>query len=94
MGDLCDMNDLGRFMRSDAGKEHLEGIVSELKGNRIVAVSFSNEIHSLMTVLHLSDGSRLEVFQAEHEVERLRDNFAQVIQEEYNKDYPERRQGT
>lgn len=94
MGDLCDVFDLERFMRSEEGRKHLDEIIEKLKGKTIVDVSFSNEVHSVMTVLHLSDGSTLEVFQADHDVGVLRETFAAAIEEEYFKDYPERRRGT
>lgn len=91
MGDLCDMNDVERFIRSARGKERLSTINEMLKGKTITGVKFSNEVHAVMTVLHLSDGNTLEVFQPDHEVEALRAAFAEAIQEEYAKDYPERR---
>ena len=34
MGDLCDMNDVDRFMRSANGKKHLDIVVEMLKGKR------------------------------------------------------------
>ena len=93
MGDLCDMNDVDRFMRSAEGQEHLDETVRMLKGKTITGVTFSNETHAVMTTLHLSDGDILEVLQPDHEVEALRETFAEAIQEEYDKDYPERRNG-
>jgi len=94
MGDLCDMNDVDRFMRSANGKEHLDEIVRMLKGKTITDVTFSNETHAVMTVLHLSDDDLLEVLQPDHEVEALRENFREAIQEEFDKDYPKRKERT
>ena len=56
-------------------------------------MTFSNEVHAVVTVLHLNDGNTLEVFQPDHEVEPLRDAFADAIPQEYDKDYPERKEG-
>ncbi len=93
MGDLCDMNDVDRFMRSAKGQEHLDEIVQMLKGKTITDVTFSNETHAVMTVLHFGDDNLLEVLQPDHEVEALREAFAEAIQEEYDKDYPARKEG-
>ena len=93
MGDLCDMNDVDRFMRSTKGQEYLAGLIQMLKGKTITDVTFSNEVHSVVTVLHFNDGNSLAVFQPDHEVEALREDFQEAIQEEYDKDYPERKKG-
>ena len=93
MGDLCDMNDVDRFMRSVRGQEHLDKIVGMLKGKTITDVTFSNEVHAVMTIVQLNDGNTVEFFQSDHEVEALREDFAATLQEEYDKDYPERWKG-
>ena len=36
MGDICDISDCDRFMRSKTGKAHLDEIVAMLKGRTIV----------------------------------------------------------
>ena len=69
MGDLCDMNDVDRFMQATKGQEHLDAIVRMLKGKTITGVTFSNEVYAVMTILHLSDGSTMRVLQPDHEVE-------------------------
>ena len=91
MGDICDMSDCERFMRSVQGRAHLDEIVAMLKGRTIVEVDFSNEIHCIATTLHLDDDSEFVVFQPSMEVDALREEFAEAIDEEYYKDYPERR---
>lgn len=91
MGDASDMADLDRFMRSKAGNAHLESIRGGLKGRMIVDVSFGNEVHCISTTLHLDDGNVFETLQSEHEVDTLRERFHEVIEQEYFKDYPERR---
>ncbi len=91
MGDICDMSDCDRFMRSKAGKAHLDEITAMLKGRTIVEVEFSNEVHCIATTLHLDDGESFVLFQPSLEVDALREEFAEAIDEEYYKDYPERR---
>ncbi|MCC6489689.1 MAG: hypothetical protein IT364_19500 [Candidatus Hydrogenedentes bacterium] len=90
MGDACNMADLERFMRSKSGTTHLEEIVEMLKGHRIVDVSFTNEVHCIATTLHLDDGTTFALWQPSLEVDALREQFADVLEEEYYKDYPER----
>ena len=91
MGDLCNMNDLERFLRSAEGKAHLDEIIAMLKGRTITDVDFSNEVHCIATTLHLDDGESFVMFQPSLEVDALREQFAEAIEEEYYKDYPERR---
>ena len=91
MGDICDMNDVGRFMRSARGKTHLESLRSRLVGRRITDVTFSNEIFGIMTILQLDGGGPFRVLDLSLTVETLRDEFPDAIEEEYYKDYPERK---
>ena len=42
MGDLSDMHDIERFVRSREGKEHLESIKKRLLTGRITDVTFTN----------------------------------------------------
>jgi len=91
MGDICDMNDLERFMRSTEGAAHLEEIRQMLKGRTIVDVSFSNEVHFVATTLHLDDGETFFITQPSLEVEAIREQFEAAIEREYYVDFPERR---
>ena len=91
MGDLCDVNDVERFLRSTAGKAHLEEIRAMLKGRTIQDITFSNEVHRIATTLLLDDGGSFVLFQPSLEVDVLREQFAEAIEEEYYKDYPGRR---
>jgi 5,10-methylenetetrahydrofolate reductase len=90
MGDICNMNDLERLMRSPEGKAHLEGIRQMLKGRSITEVSFSNEVHFIATTLHLDDGETFFITQPSLEVEAIREQFWEVIEREYYVDFPER----
>lgn len=91
MGDISDMADVERFLRSEKGKAHLDEIVAMLTGRLIVEVSFSNEVHRVATVLHLDDGSEFVAFQPSLDLELLWEVYKETIDEEYFKDYPERR---
>jgi len=88
MGDLCDLNDLERFLRSPEGQAHLKEIRTMLKGRTITDVSFSNEVHCIETTLHLDDGETFVIYQPSLEVDALREEFAEVLQREYYIDYP------
>ena len=91
MGDLSNMNDLERFLRSPEGQAHLEEIRAMLKGRTITDVTFSNEVNFIETTLSLDDGETFVLFQPSLEVDALREEFADVIQREYYVDYPERK---
>ena len=91
MGDICDMNDLERFMRSSEGQRHLEDIRQMLKGHTVVDVDFTNEVHFVATTLHLDDGETFFITQPSLEVEALREQFEEAIEREYYVDFPERK---
>ena len=91
MGDLCDMNDISRAMRSLEGMARLEGIRETLVGRTVTDVEFSNEIHAITILLRLDNGDTFLAMDPSLEVDALREEFAEVIQREYLVDYPERR---
>jgi hypothetical protein len=91
MGDCANLADIERFMRSTDGKTHLAEIEAMLKGHTIADVSFSNEVWTVATTLHLDDGETFVIYQPSLEVDALREQFAETLQEEYYKDFPDRR---
>jgi len=91
MGDVCDQNDIDRIMRSTEGQAHLEDIRQMLKGRTVVEVEFANEVQLIVTTLCLDDGTIFAVFQPSLEVSALREQFEDVIECEYFRDYPERK---
>ena len=91
MGDASNMADLERFLRSKAGKKQLKEIERMLKGHTIVDVTFTNEVWTIATEIHLDNGESFVIFQPSLEVDALREEFGDVIQKEYFKDYPYRR---
>ena len=91
MGDICDMNDLERMMRSTEGKAHLEEIRAMLLGHTINDVTFENQVHFISTTLHLDNGETFVVFQPSMEIEAIRDQFEKAIEREYYIDFPKRK---
>jgi hypothetical protein len=91
MGDLSDMNDVGRVMRSPEGRERLDGLRRLLLGRTVVDVTFVNDVHAISVLLNLDDGNTFSATQPSLDVESLRAEFEEVIQREYLADYPERR---
>ena len=91
MGDLCNLNDLERFLRSSEGQAHLEEIRAMLKGRTITDVTFSNEVNFIETTLSLDDGETFLIMQPSLDVDTLREEFAEVLRREYYVDYPERK---
>lgn len=91
MGDLCDHADVSRFLRSREGKAHLESIRRMLKGKTVVDVTFTNETCCIATTLRLDDDTSFVLFQPSLTVEALREQFPEVLEREYHRDFPERR---
>lgn len=91
MGDICDMNDIERFLRSPEGQAHLEETRQMLKGRTVVDVEFSNEVHFIATALHLDDGGAFFIIQPSLEVEAIREQFEAALEREYYMDFPERK---
>lgn len=91
MGDASDEADLGRFMRSVAGRTYLDEIEGMLKGRRIIEVSFSNQVHAIVTRLHLDDGGAFDLWQPSLRLEAVQEAYEEAIEEEYYKDFPDRR---
>lgn len=91
MGDASDMSDLDRFMRSPEGQAQLEEIRQSLVGRTVTAVAFSNNIRAIDVALHLDDGSTFECQRPDLDVDALRDDFAEALDREYYKDYPDRK---
>ena len=92
MGDICNMNDLDRFLRSTEGQEHLDELQQKLVGRQIESVSFSNEVQHIVITLHLDNGEAFEVSHASLDVDAIRESFAEVLKREYLIDYPDREQ--
>lgn len=90
MGDVCDMSDIDRFMRSPEGQARLEEIQRSLVGRTIIIVEFLNETHTIGIELTLDNKCTFECHQPELDVDTLRDEFAKVLEREYYADYPER----
>lgn len=91
MGDICDMSDLERFLRSPEGKEHLDDTRKTLLGHTIHEVTFENEVSFISTTLHFDDGETFVVFQPSLEIGAVREQFEGVIEREYYVDYPDRK---
>lgn len=91
MGDICNMNDIHRFLRSKEGKVELKKIRDMLKGRTITDVTFSNKVSCIATTLSLDDGETFVVYQPSLDVDVIRMEFPEVLQREYDRDYPKRK---
>ena len=92
MGDLCDQADLDRFLRSPEGREELAEIWKTLVGQKVTNVHFTNQVHYVGIGIALEGGEVFECMKPELEVEVIRARFEDVLDREYDKDYPERRE--
>ena len=90
MGDVSDTNDLERFMRSPEGEAQLEEIRRNLVGRTIQSVSFTNNVHCIVMEMALDDGTCHEFSRPELDVDAIRENYDEVLEREYLKDYPQR----
>ena len=88
MGDLSDLNDVSRVLRSSEGKARLEGIRASLAGRTIVSVDFSNEVHAISILLRLDNEDTFLAMDPSLDVDALREEFAEVIDRERLVDYP------
>lgn len=90
MGDICDHNDLARFMRSPEGQESLQNWRKTLQGRTVIGVEFSNEIHAIAMTLHLDNGETVDLYHPSLEVDAIRGVFRDVLEREFHRDYPDR----
>jgi hypothetical protein len=88
MGDLSDMNDVARVLRSTEGLARLEGIRASLAGRTIMDVEFINDVHAISILLLLDNGDTFLAMDPSLEVEALREEFSEVIERERLVDYP------
>jgi len=89
MGDICNMNDLERFLRCPEGQEHLDEIHQKLVGKRVLSVEFTNEVHHIGLNLLLDDGETIELTDPSLDVDALRQSHAEVLDREYYRDHPD-----
>ena len=87
MGDLSDMKDLDRFLRSKSGRTELNKIRAMLKGKTITKVMFSNEILAIATTITFDTGDEFVVFQPSLNLDVIRMEFADMLEREYRRDH-------
>lgn len=92
MGDVCDSADIERFLRSPEGREELAEIWKTLVGQKVTTVHFTNQVHHVGVGIALEDGNVFACTRPELDIEVLRQLFGAVLDREYDKDYPERRE--
>lgn len=90
MGDVCDCNDLERFLRSPEGEEVLKGLRKTLEKRTIIGVEFSNEIHAIAMTLHLDNGEAVDLYHPSLEVDGIREEHPEVSEREFHRDHPDR----
>ena len=89
MGDICDTNDIERFLRSTEGKAKMAQVREFLMERVIIDVSFQNDVSGVSIDLLLDDGAHFCVNWAG--VDDLREEFVGAIEREYYVDYPGRK---
>jgi len=94
MGDIADLNDLERLLRSQEGRAFLETIRQSLVNRTIVNVDFTNEVHFITTTLLLEDGTTVSLTHPDLDIGNIRKQFEAVLDREYYVDFPERKPTT
>lgn len=88
MGDLCDMNDVARALRSPECQVRLDEIRASLAGRTITDVEFINTTHAISLLLHLDNDDTFLAMDPSLDVDALREEFAEVLDRERLVDYP------
>jgi len=91
MGDYSDMRDIDRFLRCTGGKQRLDEIRAALVGKTVAKADFTNDVDSVLVTLTFESGESVELFLPELMLDALRETHGAAIQEEFFKDYPDRR---
>ena len=91
MGDYSDSRDVDRFLRCKSGMKRLTDIRAMFVGKTVAKIDFSNDVDAVLVTISFATGENVEVFMPELMLDALKETFRGEIQEEYFKDYPERR---
>ena len=91
MGDVSDMRDVDRFVRCEGGQRRLGEIRAMFVGKTVKEVEFTNDVDCVLVTLTFESGEKVELFLPELMLDALKETFRAEIQEEYYRDYPDRR---
>ncbi len=91
MGDLSDMADIDRWLRCNNGKKRQDEIRAMLTGKTVSNVEFSNDVNAVLVTITFATGESIECFMPELMLDALKETYSAEIQEEYFRDYPDRR---
>lgn len=92
MGDLCDQADIERFLRSPEGRQEVTVIWRTLIDRKVANVHFTNQVNYVGIGIELDDGNIFACEIPGLDIEALRVRFGNVLDREYDKDYPERKE--
>lgn len=92
MGDTSDHADVVRLMRSAQGQQVMADVRARLRGLWITDVSFAPDIIGIVVTLTFqqSDAQPIEILMPHLFLDELRNNYSDVLDAEYAKDFPER----
>jgi hypothetical protein len=91
MGDVSDEYDIIRFMRCAAGQKVLAAVRKELRGRWISDLAFNAHPMGIVIHIHFHDGDPIQVLMPELLLHRIQEEYEEEIEEEYYRDFPERR---
>ncbi len=91
MGDASDHADVVRFMRSETGRKILAKTRKEFQGRWISDISFADDVEGVTGMITFHAGDPVNVILPGLTLGLIREEYDDVLQEEYYRDFPERR---
>ncbi|HOZ48668.1 MAG TPA: hypothetical protein PLO37_15620 [Candidatus Hydrogenedentes bacterium] len=91
MGDAGDLKDVERFIRSETGQGILAQVRKAFQGRWISDVSFNPDVKGVRATVVFHAGEPVDVLLPDLTLERIQRDHEEVLEEEYYRDYPERR---
>ncbi len=91
MGDASDRADVERFMRSETGQKILAKTRKEFQGRWISSISFSDDVDGVTGMITFTAGDPVNVILPGLTLGLIREEYDEVLEEEYYRDFPERR---
>ena len=91
MGDASDRADVERFIRSTVGQKVLGKTRKAFQGLWISDISFAPRVEGVMGTITFHAGNPVDVLLPNLSLGRIRDAYEDVLEEEYYRDFPDRR---
>ena len=91
MGDVSDRADVERFMRSETGQKVLAQTRKDFRGRWINDISFADDVDGVKATITFRVGEPVDVTLPDLTLGLIREEYEEVLEEEYYRDFPDRR---